>query len=434
LARSHLIYRYATVLAARKNYYGALKALNGFQKAYPNHIFAKDAAHIISTLEERLSFASHTIGCLLPLSGSHRLYGQRALNGIELALGLLQSARQSSPIRLVIKDTASNDGHAVEGVRALAEARVGAIIGPIATAPAAANEAQKLHIPMVTFTQKSDITEIGDFIFRHFITPQNQTSALVKYFTNNVGLRDFAILHPKDAYGQTFMAQFGQEVVRQGGRVVRVESYDTQQTDFSAIIRRLMGRHFRDPHRDRLKGPRRGRRHRQKVRSATIDFDVLFIPDAPKTAGLILPQLTYHDIGNVYLAGTNLWHSEKLIAMARKYAQNAVIAEGFFSKSSDPRVQRFVRAYQDLYGKEPGLIEAFAFDTAWLIFKAVSISDIHHRHVLRDALLKQFEPDGVTGPTAFAANGDAIKNLRLLKIKGRQFIEIPKWRTFGEGQ
>jgi len=241
-------------------------------------------------------------------------------------------------------------------------------------------------------------------------------------------------MYPKDVYGQTFMAQFGQEVVRQGGRVVRVESYDTQQTDFGAIIRRLIGRHYRDPDQDRRGGSRRGRRHRQKVRAPNIDFDVLFIPDAPKTAGLILPQLVYHDIGNVYLAGTNLWHSEQLITMARKYAQNAVIAEGFFSKSSDPRVQRFVRAYQDLYGKEPGLIEAFAFDTAWLIFKVVSTSDIRHRHVLRDALLKQIEPDGVTGPTAFTANGEAIKNLRLLKIEGKQFIEIPKWRTFGEGQ
>lgn len=434
LARSHLMYRYAAVLEARKNYYGALKVLKAFQQAYPRHIFAKKTPKIINTLEERLVFTPHTIGCLLPLSGSHRLYGQRALNGIELALSLLQSAGQSAPIRLVIKDTASKDGPAVDGVRALAEAGVGAIIGPIATATAAANEAQGLNIPMVTFTQKSDITQIGDFIFRHFITPQSQASALVRYFTNDVGLRNFAIMYPKDAYGQTFMTLFGQEVIRQGGRVVRVQSYDTQKTDFGADIRRLAGLIYQDPDKGRLKGRRRGRRQRNKVPASNIGFDVLFIPDAPKTAGLILPQLAYHDIRNVYLAGTNLWHSKQLINMARSYAQNAVMAEGFFSKSSDAPVQRFVRAYQTLYGKEPGLIEAFAFDTAWLTFKLVSVSDIRHRHHLRDALLKHSEPNGATGPTAFAANGEAIKSLRLLKIKGRQFVEIPQWRTFVEGQ
>ncbi len=44
---------------------------------------------------------------------------------------------------------------------------------------------------------------------------------------------------PKDAYGQTFMALFQEEVIRQGGRVVGVASYDTQQTYFGAVIRKL---------------------------------------------------------------------------------------------------------------------------------------------------------------------------------------------------
>lgn len=434
LPRSHLMYRYARVLEARKNYYDALEVLKAFKKAYPHHIFVQKVPRIIKTLEDRLSFAPRTVGCLLPLSGPYHLYGQRALNGIELALSLLQSAGPPSAVRLVIKDSASQDGPSVEGVRALVEAGVGAIIGPIATAPAAADEAQKLNIPMVTFTQKSDITEIGDFIFRHFITPRGQTRTLVRYFTNDMGLRDFAILYPKDAYGQTFMTLFGQEVVRQGGRLVRVESYDTQQTDFGAVIRNLTGLIFQDPDQGRLTERRRGRRQRLKTTASKIDFDVLFIPDAPKKAGLILPQLAYHDIRNVYLAGTNLWHSEQLITMARNYAQNAVMAEGFFSMSSDPPVQRFVQAYQSVYGEKPGLIEAFAFDTASLLFKLVSTSDIRHRHDLRDALLKQFEPDGATGPTAFAPNGEAIKNLRLLKIEGSQFVEIPQWRTFVEEQ
>ncbi len=430
LARSHLMYRYATVLVEHENYDEALDVLAAFRQAYPDHILAQDAARIIQILENRLSFTPHAIGCLLPLSGPYQPYGQRALNGIELALSLLRSSGQSCPIKLMIKDSASQESTAVEGVRALVEARVGAILGPIATAPAAAREAQKLNIPMVTFTQKSDITEIGDYIFRHFITPQSQISALVSYFTNGVGLRDFAIMYPKDAYGQTFMALFREEVIRQGGRVVGVASYDTQQTDFGAVIRKLPGISFQDPDRDRGKGHRPGRRQRRNVPAPDIDFDVLFIPDAPKTAGLILPQLAYYDIRNVYLAGTNLWHSEELITMARNYAQNAVMAEGFFSKSSDAPVQRFVRAYQGLYGKEPGLIEAFAFDTAWLVFNLVSTLDIRYRYDLRDALLKQFEPEGVTGPTAFADNGEAIKRMKLLKIKGSEFVEIPQWPTW----
>ncbi|MGD8837282.1 MAG: penicillin-binding protein activator [Desulfobacteraceae bacterium] len=471
-ARSQLMYRYATIQVVAENYDDAIKILIAFQEAYPDHPYSEDAAQIVGTLEQRLSFTPQTVGCLLPLSGSYEVYGRRALNGIELAMSLFRSVEVPSTIKLVIKDSASDDRRAIQGVRDLANAGVGAVLGPIVTALPAAGEAQRLNIPMVTFTQKSNVTEVGDYIFRHFITPQSQVKSLVSYFTNNVGLRDFAIMYPKESYGETFMTLFWEEVIRQGGRVVGVESYETQQTDFATAIEKLVGTHhtppkdllersavtvdenpyfsrgsaisgkfedvlpdpvtrltglfFQDPDQDRAKGPRLGRRQVHNIAEPNVDFDVLFIPDAPKTAGLILPQLAYYDIRDIYLAGTNLWHSDQLITMTRDYAQNAVMAEGFYNKSPEKSVRRFVQAYRDLYGKEPGLIEAFAFDTAWLVFKLLSKSDIRHRHEMRDALLQLFETDGVTGPTAFAQNGEAIKSLSLLKIKGGEFLEIPR--------
>ena len=472
MPRSYLMYRHATVQVVMENYGQALELLTAFLQAYPQHPYARDAALMITALEERLRFKPQTVGCLLPLSGPYKLYGQRALNGIELALSMWPKGEQDQQIQLVIKDSASEDSTAVQGVRALAAAGVGAIIGPIVTAPAAAQEAQKLNIPMVTFTQKPDIASVGDFIFRHFITPQSQVHALVSYFVNRVGLREFAILYPREAYGQTFMNLFWDEVIRQGGQVVGAEAYDTQQTDFATIIRKLIGTYypipkaleqpskvqvaespyfenrttlpgrldeilpdpvtrltglyFQDPDQDRVRGPSAGRDQEEQSDMPDIDFDVLFIPDAPKTAALILPQLAYHDVRDVYLAGTNLWHSPQLIEMAKDYAQNAVMADGFFQGSAAEPVRQFVAAYQQIYGSQPGIIEAFAFDTARFLFGIMAGSDIHFRHILRDAMLQAFEVDGVTGPTAFAADGEAVKNLSLLRIKGDRFLEIPR--------
>ncbi|MGD9367241.1 MAG: hypothetical protein PVH87_16195, partial [Desulfobacteraceae bacterium] len=62
----------------------------------------------------------------------------------------------------------------------------------------------------------------------------------------------------------------------------------------------------------------------------------------------------------------------------------------------------------------------------WLLFNILSQADIHFRHDLRDVLLHRFEPTGVTGPTVFAENGEAIKKLSLLRIKGGRFFEIPR--------
>ncbi|MBI5895693.1 MAG: ABC transporter substrate-binding protein [Desulfobacterales bacterium] len=156
-----------------------------------------------------------------------------------------------------------------------------------------------------------------------------------------------------------------------------------------------------------------------------VDFDVLFIPDAPKAAGMILPQLVYHDIQNVYSAGTNLWHSQQLIDMASAYAQNAVMVDGFYKDSDSETVRRFVETYRSIYGTDPGIMEAFAFDTANLMFELLAYPDLHLRHHLRDALQQAYKADGVTGPTAFAPNREAIKQLSLLRIKGDRFVEIP---------
>jgi ABC-type branched-subunit amino acid transport system substrate-binding protein len=468
--RSFLMYRYAVLQLVSENYDDAVELFSAFLAAYPEHPDADEAAQLVEMLYQRLTCRPLTVGCLLPLSGAYQLYGRRALSGIELALSLMQTAEGSQPVRLVVKDTASEDSSAIEAVKALVEEQAGVIIGPIITAPAAAREAQRLNIPMVTFTQKPGVTAIGDYIFRHFITPQNQVKALVNYFVQHIGLRDFAIMYPREVYGRTFMSLFWDEVIRQGGQVRGVEAYDPQQTDFAGTIKKLVGTHyaipedlqtqtvvqveenpyfqfrgtkegrlnqvlsdpvtrltglfFQDPDQDRVRGPAIGRAQKREGRKPVIDFDVLFIPDAPKAAGLILPQLAYHDVNDIYLAGTNLWHSNQLIEMTHAYAQNAVISDGFFSESKDRIVQNFVRAYQEIYQRSPGLIEAFAFDTATMIFNLVSQSDATHRHVLRDTLQQLSQIEGVTGPAAFEMNGEAIKTLSLLRLKGGQFLEI----------
>jgi branched-chain amino acid transport system substrate-binding protein len=468
--RGDLMFHYGVMQMLQDNDDVALEVLTAFSRAYPEHPDALDAADYIETLTQRLTFEPFTIGCLLPLSGSHAAFGQRALQAVEMALGMVQSGDAPLPIKLIVQDSASNDEDAVRAVRSLVKAGAGAIIGPIQTAPAAAVEAQRLRIPIVTFTQRPDITTIGDYVFRHFITPQNQARTLVAHFINNLQLRDFAVFYPEEAYGRTFLMHFWDEVVRQGGRLVGAAAYDPQQTDFAESLKslvglqypvpadlqrpslvqvdeppyfpnsasggqglatllpdpisRLSGLYHSDPDQDRERGPDAGRRSRETGAEPIIDFDVLFIPDAPHVAGLILPQLVFHDVHNIYLAGTNLWHSQQLIDMARDYAQNAVMVDGFFKESQSPAVRGFVDMYRDFYDIEPGLMEAFAFDTANMLFALLSNPGIRLRSHLRHALNEIEYTGGVTGATTFNADGDALKTLCTLRIQGDRFVEI----------
>ncbi|MBT8340552.1 MAG: ABC transporter substrate-binding protein [Desulfatitalea sp.] len=472
--RSHLMYRYAVVLVLEADYDDALEILNAFQASFPGHPHTPDAANLVEMLSRRLAFTPRTVGCLLPLSGAYEAYGRRALNAIEFALSAQPHGEGIAPIRLVVRDTASREQVAVQAVKELHQAGVGLILGPITTAPAAVSQAQQLAIPIIAFTQRPEITQAGDFVFRHFITPQSQVKTLIGYFSKELGLTDYAIMYPEENYGRTFMTAFWDEVLNQGGRMVGVESYSPEQTDFADTIKKLVGTYYpvpaelqarpvvqveespyfrdtsegdpidhletllpdpitrlsglfhQDPDQDRIKGPALGRRSVEEQDRPVTDFDVLFIPDSPQMAGLILPQLAYYDVKQIYTVGTNLWHAQQLIDMTRKYAQNAVLVDGFYQDSDQAHVQRFVKSYTSIYGRKPGIIEAFAFDTASFVFSLLHQNDIHMRHELRDALKQMMFEQGVTGPTAFGPNGESIKRMTLLRIKGRRFVEIPR--------
>jgi branched-chain amino acid transport system substrate-binding protein len=110
--------------------------------------------------------------------------------------------------------------------------------------------------------------------------------------------------------------------------------------------------------------------------------------------------------------------------MARQFVQDAVLVDGYFKDSSSPIVRNFVDTYQSIYNTEPELMEAFAFDTANMLFGLLGRRDIRLRHELRNQLMQTVQAKGVTGSTSFAPDGEAIKKLSLLRVKGDLFIEI----------
>jgi ABC-type branched-subunit amino acid transport system substrate-binding protein len=154
------------------------------------------------------------------------------------------------------------------------------------------------------------------------------------------------------------------------------------------------------------------------------DFQVVFIPDEPGKAGMLVPQLAYHDVKNVYLLGTNLWHSEVLIKHAEPYVQGAIMSDAFFASSAEPPARRFVAAFEQTFQEKPGFIEAIAYDTATILFDAVCRPGVRFRSDVASILHTSEGFPGATGFTRFLPNGDCDKQLRILEVKGKKFVEI----------
>lgn len=388
----------------------AAQILREFVASFPDHQYTGDARQMIEKAGVDSGYARYSIGCMLPLSGSHKAYGNRALKGIELALVHAANKSGGVPLNIVIKDTESDEAKAKWAMEELAAKEISAIIGPIKTAEAVAFEAQKNAIPIILLTGKDGVTNIGSYVFRNFITPKMQVQTITDYAMGRLGLKRFAILYPNEKYGTTFRNLFWDQILSYGGKVVGVEPYQPDQTDFSDPIKKLVGR-FYIP------------KNRRTDNAPTVDFDAIFIPDSAHKAGLIVPQLAYHEVENVQLLGTNLWHSQKLLDMARNLVQGAIMSEGFFSESTSENVRNFVKNYQDTYGESPGFIESVAYDSVMILVHLLNRPELRYRSDLRDALMNVRGYPGVTGMTSFDETGEVHKTMYILKVEGDRFIE-----------
>ena len=426
IPRDWLMFRLGVSLFQQDRFEEAVEILSQFISTYPMSENAVQATNMINEFNEKSMFMPNTIGCLLPLTGPYEKYGNRALKGIEMALARFSERTDRPPINIIIKDTGANANQTTRAALELSEEQVAAIIGPIIMAEPAALVAQEKWIPMITLSQKDNVTLIGDYVFRNFLTPQMQVKTLVDYAAEKLGLNRYAILYPNEKYGTTFMNLFWDEVIEHNGTIVGVEVYDPKQTDFADSIKKLVGLYYEIP--DDLKEKEESvseeEQDEDEEPEPTIDFDAIFIPDSPTKAGLIIPQLAFHDVVDVYLFGTNLWHSETLIRMAKEYVQGAIMTDGFWVDNPSENVRNFVVAFEETYGEKPGFIEAIAYDSAFILFETVTQPEMNLKSDMKDTLLNDMLFDGVTGLTSFDDAGEAEKNLFLTQIQGSRFVGL----------
>ncbi len=189
------------------------------------------------------------IGCLLPLQGKYSLFGEEYLNGIQLGMDIFNSSNEDVYIELIVKNTNVSSEDTLKAVEELIKDNVIAIIGPVAmsSSTAAAKKAQEHGVPIITFTQKENIIEEGNMVFRNFLTPSSEINTLLKKAVNDYGMTRFGIFYPETTYGKSLMELFWNKVEEMGGEITAVESYNAKDTDFSDGIKKMVGLYYPRP-------------------------------------------------------------------------------------------------------------------------------------------------------------------------------------------
>jgi ABC-type branched-subunit amino acid transport system substrate-binding protein len=399
-----------------------------------------------------ISAAAGTLGVVLPLTGPFARFGEESLQGILLAADLFggSSPSGSGPaVKLRIRDTAGRPEQAAEAVRELAaDPEVLAIVGPLLSgeSEAAAAAAEAAGVPLLALSSREEIAHGRSFVFRLRTTPQEEIAALVDHTVRELGALRYAILYPRDRYGNGAHKLFWEAVEQAGGRVVAVAAYEPDANDFAGPIRQLLGYSMLSPaeeavlaqranleKRARRLPPQAAAKLREEARALTgpggtplppiVDFDVLFIPESYEKVVLIAPQLAFHEAFGMRLAGTSGWYHPDLLTLGRRHVEGARFSALFFPESELPSAREFARRYEQTFSSAPGAFGAQGYDAAQLALLQLAHGS-RSRGAVRDGVLAVRGFPGASGVLSMRADGNARKRPFLLGVEHGQLVQV----------
>lgn len=360
------------------------------------------------------------IGCVLPLTGRFADAGNRALDAILLSADIF-NAHRATPWKINVADSGGTAKGTRESIAYLADvARVMAIVAITGTAEAveAACEAQKKRVPLILITSREGVTNAGDYVFQHFLTPSQQITAIASYAKNSLNSSAFAILYPRDDYGKEMSRLFLQRVRNIGSPAVKVVAYDMQQVDFTKQIQELTGN-------SKLGGAQND----QNIQLAnaglsSLDFDTLFIPDSPRRVKMIAEHFAFFSLKGIQFLGTSLWHSPELLRGNVRLLEGSVFTDSFLVNSRLPETSDFMDAYYLAYSRDPDSVDALAYDTIKMTLKILDAGQISTREEFLKALAFLSNFRGVTGKTSFNGGQVSQKDAFILKVQNGQIEQV----------
>jgi ABC-type branched-subunit amino acid transport system substrate-binding protein len=391
----------------------AKRYLMELEKEYRGTDYIVQARELLDTISLSLK-SKYTVGVILPLSGAHRAFGERALQGIQLAI----KETDYPLISITVRDSKGSPLGAEMAVEDLVnKERVVAIIGPLLSinVDQAAAKARQLKIPLLTFSQKGFSSNKEDFVFQNSVTPMEQIQNLTQFISQEMELRTFAIFYPNSPYGLYFKNLFTQEVTKRGGRVLGTVIYQEDQTDFSQEIKRFFK--IQAIQKPGSKGKK------EDEFKALFSVDGVFIPDSHDRVGMILSQMAYYDV-TVNFFGTNSWNGPGLISIGGKGAEGSIFVDTFFKKNPSALVARFVEEFRKTFQRDPETLEALSYDGAKFIKEILQSDSISSPLQMQQELFRVKNFQGVTGLKGFAEDGRAIRTLCILKVKKGQIERI----------
>ena len=315
------------------------------------------------------------LGGVGPLTGGYANYGLSVQHGAELAVKEINAAGgvNGKQLELSFQDSQGDPESAVAAYGKLMDWGMNVSLGAVLSGePASVVAAAKADDVLVMETTGSadKCIDGNDKAFRICFYDSYQGTAAADYLTDN----DYSV-----GLYNAFVA----ECQNTGVTIKETQTFTTAtNTDFSTQVNAL----------------------------ASSGVKVVFIPIYAEEASTFLTQAKGKFADDVYFFG-----ADGLDGILGKVSQDVTIADNvlmmtpFAADSADPKVQAFVKAYQDAYNATPDQFAADAYDAVYAVKAAVEAANGSTSGADLAAVMPTITVEGVTGTMTWSADGNTNK-------------------------
>lgn len=189
--------------------------------------------------------ANVKIGALIPLTGTLSTLGESTEASLKIALKDINEnfskSHSDTGIELIIEDTKTDPGMALEKLKYLKSQGVQIVIGPATSANVAAlkDYANQNGILIISASSTApQLTIPNDNLFRLVPDDSHQAQAIAKKMWQD-GVRVVVPMWRSDIFGEGLHSALNEDFKRLGGKVVEGVGYKPPTGDFSASLHRI---------------------------------------------------------------------------------------------------------------------------------------------------------------------------------------------------
>lgn len=337
------------------------------------------------------------IGVFEPTTGENGGGGFQEILGVRYANQVHPTVKiggEEYKVQLVEVDNKSDKTEAVNAAQKLVSQKVSAVIGSYGSGVsiAAGQIFADAKIPAIGAScTNPQVTQGNEYYFRVCFLDPFQGTVMANYASDNGAKKAAIVTQLGDDYSSGLGSFFKTSFTKLGGTVVSEEQFQTNQTDFKAILTNI-----------KAQNP-----------------DIIFAPSSITTAPLIIKQARELGLTATIAAG-DTWENSTVIENAGVSADGIVLST-FFDEAepANDEAASFISGFKT-YLKEQKqdeiipAVSALGYDAYLSACKAIETAGSADGEKIKDAL-KGVSIEGVTGNISFDENGDAKKDMAFIK-------------------